>query len=284
MPTVTNLTQQQIDKIQIDEGVIFIDYGLPTEMKLGPTRGGGEFNATQTVRDIEFDGRVGKTAGMQVIESQEADLKVNSLCTSQEMLKKAFPNCRISGTKVKNAKAGVIPAGPTDSAYAKNVTMFAKLMDGSFKKITIYNPMHEGAIAIKAVQKAENELALDFQAHYGKEDLNGDLYEIDEVDAFGAPEFVSAETTTATKVSVTFSHEMSATGLVAGDFTVKESDAAKTVSSVALNTDKHVVELTVSASLTAGKTITVAYTKGTAKDTEGVLLESFPAKLVTNNL
>lgn len=187
MPTNTSLTQAQVNKIQIDEGLIFIDYGTANERKLAPTRGGGEFTATMTIRDIEFDGRVGKTAGTQVIESQEAVLKVNSLCCSQKELQFALPGCRVTGTGdaavIKNAKAGVLSAAVGSSVYCTNVVMFAKLLDGKFKKITIFSPMNEGALGIKAVQKAENELALEIYAHYGIGNLNGDLYQIEEVSA-----------------------------------------------------------------------------------------------------
>lgn len=284
MANVTNLTQQQIEKIQIDEGVIFLNYGLETEKLLAPTRGGGEFGATVTVRDIEFDGKNGKTAGLQAIEEQGATLKVVSLCMSQEQLALAIPNCSITGSGaaavLKNPKSGIIPA----SAYLENVTMFAKLIDGKFKKITIYNAMHESGFTAKAVQKAEGELSLEFNAHYTTSDLDGDLWEVKEIDSFRAPVLVSAVTSSATKIALTFNNDMSATGLVAGDFTVLMSDASKAVSAVALNgTNAKIVELTV-ASLTAGKTVTVAYTKGTAKNTSGVALATFGNTSVTNTL
>lgn len=185
MATTKNLTQQQVEKIQIDEGLVYVDYGESSQRKLGPTRGGAEFSATATYRDIEFDGRVGKTAGMQTIDENQAALKVNSLCCSADELKLALPGCRVSGSGdnavIKNAKAGVLNADGVSSVYCKNITMFAKLMDGKFKKITIYNGMNEGALTIKAVQKAENEIALEIYAHYTTSDLNGDLYQIEEV-------------------------------------------------------------------------------------------------------
>lgn len=181
MGTVTNLTQQQIQKIQIDEGVIYLNYGETDERLLAPTRGGGEFNASVTVRDIEFDGRNGKTAGMQAIEEQSATLKVTSICMSQEQLALAIPNCSITGTGstavLKNPKTGIIPS----TAYLKNVTMFAKLIDGTYKKITIFNAMHESGFTAKAVQKAEGELSLEFNAHYTTDALDGDLWEVKEV-------------------------------------------------------------------------------------------------------
>lgn len=177
---VTNLTKQQIESIQIDESVIFLNYGETTERFLAPTRGGGEFAATVTVRDIEFDGRHGKTVGTQVIEEQGASIKVTTLCMSQENLALAIPNCTIAsedGKTIKNPKTGIIPL----ESYLKNVTMFAKLVSGKFKKITIYNPMHETGFTAKAVQKAEGELAFEFLAHYPHTDLDGDLWEVTEI-------------------------------------------------------------------------------------------------------
>lgn len=284
MGTVTNLTQQQVENIQIDEGVIFLDYGETTERLLAPTRGGGEFNASVTVRDIEFDGKNGKTAGTQIIEAQAASLKVNSLCMSQNDLALAIPNCSITGTGsaavIKNPKSGVIPI----SAYLKNVTMFAKLLGGAFKKIVIYNAMHETGFTAKAVQKSEGELGLEFQAHYTTADLDGDLWEVKEVAAYKAPQFMSAATsTTGTKVIITFNHEMAAAGLISTDFAVEESDAAKIISSAAIGSDAHTVELTLSASVTKGNTLNVSYTKGTLANTSGVLADTFTEKPVTNN-
>ncbi len=186
---VTNLTKQQIENIQIDESAIFLDYGEDTEQVLAPTRGGGEFVATVTVRDIEFDGRHGKTAGTQVIEEQGASIKVTTLCMSQENLARAIPNCTIEdndGKTIRNPKTGVIPM----SAYLKNITMFAKLISGKYKKITIYNPMHETGLTAKAVQKAEGELAFEFIAHYPHTDLDGELWKVDEISTY--PEAAAA--------------------------------------------------------------------------------------------
>ena len=177
---VTNLTKKQIESIQIDESVIFLNYGEADERVLAPTRGGGEFAATVTVRDIDFDGKHGKTAGTQVIEEQGASIKVTTLCMSQENLALAIPNCTIvsdDGKTIKNPKTGIIPL----ESYLKNVTMFAKLVGGKFKKIVIYNPMHETGFTAKAVQKAEGELAFEFLAHYAHTDLDGTLWKVEEI-------------------------------------------------------------------------------------------------------
>ena len=279
---VKNLTTKQVESIQIDEGVIFLNYGLSTQRLLAPTRGGGEFAATVTVRDIEFDGRHGKT-DLQAIEEQGATLKVTTLDMSQENLALAIPNCVIAdddGKTIRNPRTGVVSA----DSYIENVTMFCKTIGGKYKRITIYKAMHETGFTAKAVQKVEGELALEFTAHYGKDNLDGELWEVKDVDAYAAPIFASAVTTSSTKINVAFNEELDSTTLAYGDFTVLMSDANKAVSAAALKTgDNKVVELTV-ASLSAGKTVTVAYTAGTLKGKNGIAVQSFTAQPVENTL
>ena len=68
-------------------------------------------------------------------------------------------------------------AGDVSSSFT-----FAKLIGGKYKKIVIYNPMHETGFTAKAVQKAEGELGFEFLAHYKHIDLDGDLWEVTEID------------------------------------------------------------------------------------------------------
>lgn len=284
MGNVTNLTTSQVQKVQFDEAVIVLNYGLATERVLGPTRGGGEFAATISVRDVEFDGKIGKTAGMQVVEEQAALIKTTSLCLSQEELQLAMPGCRVTGSGasavIKNPASGVI----STASYLSNVTMFGKLADGTYKKATIFNAMTESGITLKAVAKAEGELELEFHAHYTTSDLDGDLWEIKELSDFRAPVMASAETATnGLKVLLTFNHAMAASGLDKAHYTVKQSDVSKTISSIALASgDAQIVELTMSSALATATTITVAYTKGTTADAAGKLLDTFADAAVTN--
>lgn len=279
---VKNLTTKQVESIQIDEGVIYLNYGLPTQRLLAPTRGGGEFGATATVRNIEFDGSQGET-DVKVIEEQGATLKVTTLDMSQENLALAIPNCVVEddeGKTIRNPRSGFI----RDDSYLNNVTMFAKTIGGKFKKITIYRALHKTGFTAKAVQKAEGELSLEFVANYRKEDLDGELWEVKDVTSYAAPIFASAVTTSSTKISVAFNEELDSTTLAYGDFTVLMSDANKAVSAAALKTgDNKVVELTVAA-LSAGKTVTVAYTAGTLKGKNGIAAQSFTAQPVENTL
>lgn len=162
---LVNLTQNDVNKIQIDEGVVVLDYGETSEKILAPTRGGAELTATPSIRDIEYDGRKGKTAGMQVKDGEDVSLKINTLCCSQENLALAIPGADVGNTtakKITPGNFGVIPA----SAYLKNVAVVTKMLDGTFKILIVKNAMHEGAFGFKAVSKSENEHNLEFLGHY----------------------------------------------------------------------------------------------------------------------
>lgn len=185
MPTVKNLTVESVKKIQIDEGLIFLNFGIPAKERLfAPTRGGGEFNVTNVVRDIEFDGRRGKTKNMQVVEEQAANLKVTVINSSQENLALGIP-----GVEIKNEGENIILTNSDDGgiidpeSYIENVTMFAKCVDKTYKKIIIKNALHEGAFAFKAVPKAENEHALDFGAHFNPFDTTEKIWRVEDIAA-----------------------------------------------------------------------------------------------------
>ena len=164
------LVQNDIDKIQIDEGIVVVNYGKDTQKILGPTRGGVECIITPTIRDIEFDGRRGKTKGLQVKDGEDAELKVSTLCCSLENLLYALHGTKNVAGSVEQDEAtgfGVIK----DSEYLDNVAVVTMMLDGTFKVLTINNAMHEGSFSFKTNPKAENEHALDFFAHY--DPING---------------------------------------------------------------------------------------------------------------
>jgi len=170
---IKSLSKKQLEHIQYDESVIFLDYGLETERYLAPTRGGGEFTANGTIRDIDFDGRKSKTKGAQLIEEQEAITKVTTLCMSAENFRLAVPGAEIEqddqGNEfIENPPCGLIP----ETAYLKNITQFCKLLNGKYVKIEVFNPMSENGLSIKAQSKAEGELALEIYAHDDISDLD----------------------------------------------------------------------------------------------------------------
>lgn len=84
------LTKEQIENIVIDMGVVYVNYGELGEKILAPVRGGNQFLVERTIRDIEFDGRKGKTKGMRRIIEENAKLVVNLMDLSMDNLKLAL--------------------------------------------------------------------------------------------------------------------------------------------------------------------------------------------------
>lgn len=179
------LTTQQIENIQIDYGIIYKNYGEVDAEMLGPVRGGGEFSATATIRDIEFDGAKGKTKGLQVVEDINAMLKVTILDTSVDKLALAMPFLTLEGDgsttpytlTAKSSNIGAIP----DTSYLKNITMFAKTVKGEYRKITIYNAMAENGLTLAAKPKGEGEVTLEVYGHWDATDDTADLFKIETV-------------------------------------------------------------------------------------------------------
>lgn len=167
---LVNLTQGDINKIQIDEGIVVVNFEETDERVVGPTRGGAEFVVTPSIRDIEYDGRRGKTKGLQVKDGEDVSLKIITLCCSQENLALAIPGAKPASDEnktIEQAEFGVIPA----TAYLKNIAVVTKMLDGTFKVLIVKNPMHEGAFTFKSAPKAENEHNLELLGHY--DPLNG---------------------------------------------------------------------------------------------------------------
>ncbi|WP_461367681.1 Ig-like domain-containing domain [Candidatus Darwinibacter acetoxidans] len=204
------LTQQQVENIQIDYGLVFVNYGETDQKQLGPTRGGGEFVVTKNIRDIEFDERKGKTKGIQVVDSIDAQLTVTHLDASLETLQLAMPYAKLDelGKKISCGAGalGVIP----DEAYLKNITMFAKVIGGNYKKITLYNAMSEADFTLTAAPKGEGEMPLEVYAHWDAYDDTALLYEIEDVPSIATgdvepPTVVTVPADEAASVEVTSS-------------------------------------------------------------------------------
>ena len=229
------LTQEQIENIQIDYGLVYINYGETEERQLAPTRGGGTFSVTKNIREIEYDGRKGKTKGMQVVDEINATLSVPLLCASMDNLALAMPWATYANGKLsaKSADLGVIK----DSAYLSNITMFAKVIGGGYKKITLYNAMTENDFSLAAAPKAEGVITLEVHAHWDAEDDAADLYDIEDVGSISAdvtgptvttePDDADTGVSVSSNLTATFSEDVRQGDIKSDNFTlIKAGDGS----------------------------------------------------------
>ena len=172
-----NVTATEIEKLVIDTGVVFLDYGEATQRKLAPCEGENSFVVTQEIRDIEYNGRRGKTKGLRRVTAEDATLTVNLLNLTQANLKLALPGATLDGgTNAITNGTGTIAA--TD--YLTNVTLIGDTLDGEVKIITLYNAMADGGLNISAGKKGEAGLQLTFSAHYDPANLATPIYKIED--------------------------------------------------------------------------------------------------------
>ena len=172
-----NLTKVQQESILLDAAILFANYGEADQREIGITRGGVEFNVTENVRDIEYDGRRGKTKGMEVVDEINAYLKVTTLEISNENLFMALGGAELSGSAIINNQSGIIP----DARYLTNITAFGIVnKTGAYKKITIYNAQAAGGITLSTTDKGEATIELTLNAHWNPLDVSEPIYKIED--------------------------------------------------------------------------------------------------------
>ena len=182
----TKLTKEMVENIQIDHGIIYENYGEENQKLIGPTRGGGNFKVERTYRTIEYDGMKGDTQGLTTVDDENATLTVKTLNASLDTFAEKLPGAKItresSGqkiTKIESGSLGIIP----DDANIKNVTIFAQLINGEFRKITIYRALDKNGLDFSAVQKAEGEIEMAYRAHHKYDNNEDPIYSIDTIDS-----------------------------------------------------------------------------------------------------
>lgn len=182
----TKLTKEMVENIQIDHGIIYENYGEENQKLIGPTRGGGNFKVERTYRNIEYDGMKGDTQGLTTVDDENATLTVKTLNASLDTFAEKLPGAKITKdsssqkiTKIESGDLGIIP----DDAYIKNVTIFAQLISGEFRKITIYRVLDKNGLDFSAVQKAEGEIEMAYRAHHKYDDNKAPIYSIDTIDS-----------------------------------------------------------------------------------------------------
>lgn len=172
---MNKVTVEQIEKITIDAGVVYVNYGLINERLLAPCRGDNTFNVEAEIREIEANSMKGKTKGMRRKISENASLKVNLMDTSLENLNMAIPGSRIVENKLTNGW------NITDVDYIENIVLIGEDMGGGFRKITLYNVLMDESLTFAMTDKDESVIEMTFAAHYDPADDEDKLWDIEDL-------------------------------------------------------------------------------------------------------
>lgn len=146
---------------------------------IGATKGGGEFSAAPSVRQIEVDGVKGRAKGLEVIDSWDVYLKATVLETTADSIKAALSAATIDSTS--DGKYDVITGNSTIELadYADNVTWVGKL-SGSDEPVIIqvYNGLNTEGLKLTVQDKGEATIPMTFYGHYTFDDLDTPPFKI----------------------------------------------------------------------------------------------------------
>lgn len=182
------ITQETVNSMILDAGVVYLNYGLIGEKILGATEGGNTFKVEREIKTISVDGARGKVRGLRRLISENASITTNLKELNARTVQIALAGSKV--TEVKDVtlltKIGekVTPgsSGSTfdyESDYLKNIAIVASV-SGSKKPviITIHNVLSDGEFSIGLVDTEEAVVAVTFSAHYDPFDMDVPIYDI----------------------------------------------------------------------------------------------------------
>jgi hypothetical protein len=159
---------------------VYLDYGLPTERLLAPTRGGNSFTVEQEIRQIERDGALGKEKEMRRVITEDAMMTVRLLDLSIANLKLCLAGAKIVNGVVSSTTDGVIDA----SEYFGNVTLVGVDLEGKNRVITLANPLADNGLSVDFTDKDEAVLEVQFSGHRNPFVCEEPLYTIEDVEEY----------------------------------------------------------------------------------------------------
>lgn len=184
----SGFTSDTADNLLLDAGAFFVNYVVGTDTYesaksggklLGATRGGGEFKASMTARQIEVDGVKGRAKGLEVNDAWEVYLKATVLEANKETIKKALASATVTTSTVSGYDE--IEGNPdiaiTD--YVDNITWVGKL-SGSQKPVIIqvFNALNTDGLTLAVADKGESTMAMTFYGHYDEDNLDNPPFKI----------------------------------------------------------------------------------------------------------
>ena len=195
MSKKTGITQDTYQKLILDAGVVYADYGISGKQAtiLGATRGGSEFNVETEYKQVEVDGAPGPVVGDQRIVSVTATLTANFIEMSRQLLAMAVPGVETVGN---SAQINTPMNNPYDEAgilidnvnyyeikrklektlpnfrYFDNIVIAAEL-SGSKRPVIcgIKNAIANSNLQLSFADKDESVLAITFRGSFDPNDL-----------------------------------------------------------------------------------------------------------------
>lgn len=189
----SGFTKETPERLLLDAGAFFknfiyepggdkndtFDAAVAAGKLIGATKGGGEFSAVPTVRQIEVDGVKGRAKGLETIDSWDVYLKATVLETTTDSIKVALSAATVD-TDTDTTYDVISGNGAIElSDYIDNVTWVGTL-SGSDKPVIIqvFNALSTDGLKLTVQDKAEATIPMTFYGHYTFDDLDSPPFRI----------------------------------------------------------------------------------------------------------
>lgn len=178
--TYNGITANTPNELLLDAGALYLGYtdGNSPGTLLGATRGGSEWTAGITLREMEVDGARGPVKGMKRIERVEPVLTVNILSLTAANIKRMLPYTDIDdltqpGYDIMTGRE------VTDSDYQTNIALVTRTSIGSKPVVLIVeNTLPNGDWTINTEHMNEASPSIAFAGHFDPDDIDTFPFEI----------------------------------------------------------------------------------------------------------
>lgn len=186
MKVFSGFNDKTAEHLLLDAGAFFINFkyelggsendtyeSAKTAGKLlGATKGGGEFKAAPTVRQIEVDGVKGRAKGMEVNDAWDVYIKATVLEVTDKTLQYGLGSSNVINTDSKYFKiTGNNRIELTD--YVENITWVGTISNSNEPVIIqVYNALNTDGLTLTVTDKNEATIPMTFYGHYDQSDLD----------------------------------------------------------------------------------------------------------------
>lgn len=179
-PMQRGISTETANRLLINEGVVYLNYGQPGERILGATRGGTEFSIEQDVQDPDIDGKKGPLKGTRRVVESIATLSCELLEITREnfMLAIAGSTSTTGGVAPDDYDSVRRTRELLDADYSENITVIGELSTGQAVIVLLYNALNTEAIKLAQEDRNEATLPVVFTAHYDPADMGTEPWEI----------------------------------------------------------------------------------------------------------
>lgn len=188
MKKFSGFTKSTQEHLLLNAGAYFKNYEVEKDTYdtavaagklLGATRGGGQFNAVPTVRQIQVDGVSGRAKGMEVIDDWDVSLQANVLEIKKETIVASLIASKVEDASVQGYEKITAKQVIELDDYIDNVTWIGTVSGSDLPVIIVVkNALNTGGLQMKTEDKNESVLSMQFYGHYEQGELDEPPFEI----------------------------------------------------------------------------------------------------------